>query len=200
MQTGNNDLFLRMWYEVVYSKINFSIRSIEQSVEMGEKWIPQPKGGPYRKWYGNLEYVVNFGNGGMDLNNYDGTSIIKNPQYYFLQGITWSHTTSKAFSARYMPEGYIFNVEAPSLYLNSEQHLPYILGVFNTKVLDMLFGAISQTMHYMAGDMAKIPLFFTSEKARIESVGKAVKTNIENAKCDWDSFEISWDFRRHPLI
>ena len=200
MQTGNNDLFLRLWYEVDYRKINFEVRSLPQCEQMAEKWIPQPKGGPYRKWYGNLEYVVNFAENGSDLKAYPGTSIIKNPQYYFKEGISWSHTTSKSFSARYMPQGCIFNVEAPSFYPNNLEQLYYILGVFNTKVLDELFGAISQTMHYMAGDMAKIPIFFSANATLLSSIQGLVQQAISTSKADWDSFETSWNFKRHPLV
>ncbi len=200
MQTGNNDLFLRMWYEVKHSKINFEIQNLLQCEQMTEKWIPQPKGGSYRKWYGNLEYVVNFEKNGRDLKTYPGTSIIKNPQYYFKEGISWSHTTSKSFSARYMPKGCIFNVEAPSFYPNNLDYLSYILGMFNTKVLDQLFGIISQTMHYMAGDMAKIPIYFSENTHLLHSIESLVQHSVFISKTDWDSFETSWDFKRHTLV
>ena len=200
MQTGDNNLFLRMWYEVIYDKINFCVENLEQSKLMKEKWIPQPKGGSYRKWYGNLEYVVNFGNQGKDLKAYTGTSIIKNPSFYFREGVSWSHTTSKAFSARYMPKGCIFNVEAPSFYPNTNGYLIYILGLFNTKILDELFGAISQTMHYMAGDMAKIPVYLSEDKYQIQHIEEIVYDSIGISKFDWDSVETSWDFKHHPLV
>lgn len=200
MQTGNNDLFLRLWYEVSYGKVNFGIKSLSQCEQMVEKWIPQPKGGSYRKWYGNLEYVVNFAENGKALKAYPGTSIIKNPQYYFTEGISWSHTTSKSFSARYMPQGCIFNVEAPSFYPYDLKILYYILGVFNTKVLDELFGAISQTMHYMAGDMAKIPIYFSANETLQSSIQLLVQQAISISRADWDSYETSWDFTIHPLV
>lgn len=165
---------------------------------VSEKWFPHPKGGAYRKWYGNLEYVVNFGDNGRELRNFDGTSIIKNPQYYFKRGIFWSHTTSGVFSSRLMPEGCIFNVEAPSFYPSDNIDLLYVLAFFNTKVLDQLFGYISQTMHYMAGDMAKIPIYI--ENKEYPEIDKKVEENITLCKQDWDYFETSWDFKRHPLV
>ena len=198
MQTGNNDLFLRLWFEVNIESIKFDARNFDDCEEMHEKWIPQPKGGPYRKWYGNLDYVVNFAHNGRDLKNYEGTSIIKNPQYYFKEGISWSHTTSSAFSARYMPEGCIFNVEAPSFYPNNGVSLKYILGFLNSVVLDEIFGYISQTMHYMAGDMAKIPVL--TDKENLSRIENLVTQNIAIEKEDWDSFETSWEFKKHPLI
>ena len=198
MQTGNNDLFLRLWFEVCFLKINFN--ALPEEKEPANKWFPQPKGGSYRKWYGNLEYVVNFENNGDALKNYQGASIIKNPQYYFREGVSWSHTTSKAFSGRYMPQGCIFNVEAPTFYLNKRENLLYILGMVNTKVLDKLFGVISQTMHFMAGDMSRIPIIKTTETAIKNRVENVVKDNILLSRFDWDSFETSWDFKRHPLL
>ena len=198
MQTGNNDLFLRFWFEVSVSKIKFGTKQSDDITKVNGKWFPQPKGGAYRKWYGNFEYVVNFEDNGEALRHYPGTSIIKNPQYYFREGISWSHTTSKSFSARYMPIGCIFNVEAPSFYPNKNTSLIYVLGFVNTKVLDRLFGAISQTMHYMAGDMAKIPVIFRSPKEN--DIASFVRENIDLSKTDWDSFETSWDFMVHPLV
>lgn len=198
MQTGNNDLFLRFWFEVSVSKIKFGTKQSDDITKVNGKWFPQPKGGAYRKWYGNFEYVVNFEDNGEALRHYPGTSIIKNPQYYFREGISWSHTTSKSFSARYMPIGCIFNVEAPSFYPNKNTSLIYVLGFVNTKVLDRLFEAISQTMHYMAGDMAKIPVIFRSPKEN--DIASFVRENIDLSKTDWDSFETSWDFIVHPLV
>ena len=200
MQTGNNDLFLRLWFEVSFANIKFSTSSSDDLKKVWQKWFPQPKGGPYRKWYGNFEYIVNFQENGRDLRSFTGTSIIKNPQFYFHRGVSWSHTTSKYFSGRYMPEGCIFNVEAPTFYPNDNSILYYFLAFSNTKILDQLFGLISQTMHYMAGDMAKIPLILLNDKEIKLKVDNLAQESITLSKTDWDSFETSWDFKRHPLV
>ena len=199
MQTGNNDLFLKFWYEIDKRDIGCGIESEEMCKKVNPKYIPQPKGGAYRKWYGNLEYVVLYKDDGKALREYQGTSIIKNPQYYFREGISWSHTTSKAFSGRYMPRGCIFNVEAPTFYPNKDVNIWYVLGFLNTEITDVLFGTISQTMHYMAGDMAKIPVFLSDDR-RTEEVEAYSKQSTEISREDWDSFETSWDFKKHPLI
>ena len=199
MQTGNNDLFLKFWYEIDKRDIGYGIESEEMCKKVNPKYIPQPKGGAYRKWYGNLEYVVLYKDDGKALREYQGTSIIKNPQYYFREGISWSHTTSKAFSGRYMPRGCIFNVEAPTFYPNKDVNMWYVLGFLNTEITDVLFGTISQTMHYMAGDMAKIPVFLSDDR-RTEEVEAYSKQSTEISREDWDSFETSWDFKRHPLV
>ncbi len=200
MQTGNNNLFLRMWYEVVFNNIKFDTDENENLDFIEEKWFPQPKGGAFRKWYGNLEYVVDFYKKGKALSEYDGTSIIKNPQYYFKKGISWSHTTSKSFSGRFMPKGMIFNVEAPTLYLNDSESIEYVLGFMNTKVFDKLFLVINQTMHYVTGDVAKIPLIDISNKVLADNIESKTRNNLYLSKVDWDSFETSWEFKKHPLI
>lgn len=200
MQTGNNDLFLRFWYEVEYTNIKYGTLPSDDLTKINEKWFPQPKGGSYRKWYGNFEYVVNFKNNGRDLRAYTGTSIIKNPQFYFREGVSWSHTTSKAFSGRYIPEGCIFNVEAPTFYPIETETIYYVLAFVNTKILDQLFGVISQTMHYMAGDMAKIPVIICENESQELLISELAKRNVLLSKQDWDFFETSWDFKCHPLV
>ena len=199
MQTGDNNLFLRLWQEIRFENIKFDTSPSDDLHLISQKWFPQPKGGPYRKWYGNLDYVVNFKNNGEDLQSFTGTSIIKNSQYYFRKGMCWSHTTSKSFSGRLMPEGCIFNVESPAFYTNGETMLEYVLGFSNTKILDRLFGAISQTMHYMAGDMAKIPILTCDEECK-KVVSEKTLDCVAMAKTDWDSYETSWDFKKHPLL
>lgn len=200
MQTGDNNLFLRFWHEVAFKNIKFGTLPNENITKYAQKWYPQPKGGPYRKWYGNFEYVVNFKNNGEDLRNFSGTSIVKNPQFYFQKGVSWSHTTSKSFSGRFMPNGCIFNVEAPTFYPNDQNMLEYFLGFSNTKILDQLFGTICQTMHYMAGDMSKIPLIQCANKFITELIVQKVQDSVLLSMSDWNSFETSWDFKKHPMI
>ena len=200
MQTGDNNLFLRFWQEVCFDNIKFNTTPSEDLLSIEQRWFPHPKGGSYRKWYGNLEYVVNFKKNGEDLRNFTGTSIIKNPQFYFRKGVCWSHTTSKCFSGRFMPEGCIFNVESPTFYPSDERILVYVLGFSNTKILDKLFGVISQTMHYMAGDMAKIPVMNCANIETQDTIKVITNNCVEIAKNDWNSYETSWDFKRNPLV
>ena len=198
MQTGDNNLFLRLWFEVLFFKINLQIEKQDECEHMEGKWIPQPKGGSCRKWYGNLDYVVNYEDNGRELRNYTGTSIIKNPQFYFREGASWSHTTSSIFSARYMPKGCIFNVEAPAFYPNENVSLLYVLGFLNTNIFNDLFGYISQSLHFLAGDMAKLPVYY--DRLSVKKVENLVEEAIRLSKEDWDSFETSWDFIRHPIV
>ena len=200
MQTGDNNLFLRLWHEVAFKKIKFGTLSTDNLMKIVQKWFPQPKGGAYRKWYGNLEYVVDFKNNGESLRNFPGTSIIKNPQFYFKEGVSWSHTTSKYFSGRLMPKGCIFNVESPAFYAHDEKMLYFFLAFSNTKILDLLFGMISQTMHYMAGDMAKIPIISNPDTTLLKKIDELAIANVDFSMQDWNNFETSWDFKKHPMI
>ena len=199
MQTGNNSRFLRAWYEVDFDDIRFDLTDLKDAGTMPQKWVPQPKGGPYRRWYGNLEFVVNYAGGGRALREYDGTSLLKNPQFYLREGVTWSHTTSGAFSARYLPPGTIFNVESPAFYPDKPLSVPLMLGFFNSKVCGALFACLNRTMHFMPGDAAKLPLRIPGNDV-IKRVEALALENVEIAKTDWDENETSWDFTVDPLL
>ena len=194
LQTGNNELFLRLWYELDLKRIAFDVESREDNRYKTFKWYPQTKGGSYRKWYGNYDYVVNWENDGFAIKNYEGTGIAKNQEYYFETCSTWSHTSMRGFSARYVPKGFLFNVEAPSAFRCKTADA--LLGFLNTKIIDYYFNASGSSIHYLAGAVAQIPFGIPSDT----KVNDIVKENIEGAKADWDSFETSWDFTRHPLI
>ena len=200
LQTGNNDLFLRYWYETNISSIAFHCKNHIEAANTKKKWFPHPKGGSYRKWYGNFEYVVNYYNNGYAIKNYEGFGLIKNSQYYFKEGITWSHTTSGSYASRFLPEGYIFNVEAPSLYLFDELNIKYVLGALNTKITNKLWQYLNQTMHYLAGDIGKLPVIVLNNNELRQKIDVLVEQNIVISKDDWDSFETSWDFEEHPLL
>ena len=194
LQTGNNEKFLRQWFEISIQKIGYNIKDSEECKIKNHKWLPQVKGGSFRKWYGNLDYVVNYENEGQEIKNYDGTGMIKNSQFYFLEGLTWSHTTSGSFAIRYLPQGFLFNVEAPTLYNLPNNY--YCLGLLNTKITDLLFGLLNESMHYLVGDIIKLPFIFLKK----ENINNLVQQNISISKEEWDSRETSWDFEKLFLI
>lgn len=200
MQTGCNDRFLRFWHEVSKTKTSIALFG-ETGLDdiKSYKWIPQPKGGPFRKWWGNYEYLVNYENDGKELKSFPGNAIIKNPSYYFKIGFSWSHTSSASFSARYMPSGCIFNVEAPSFYSENQQDILTGLGFSNSTTFSLLFSFVNQTMHYMAGDVAKIPYRMLGDINR-DIISRLVTSCIDISRRDYDSVETSWDFKRHPLL
>ena len=197
LQTGQNDLFLKYWHEVSVHNIAFGMHTKEEYLASERKWAPQIKGGDYRKWYGNFDYVVNWENDGQEIRNCKGARLnaMGRNDLFFREGITWSHTTSSVYGARYLPFGHLFNVEAPTLFVSKEkQH--YILGFLNSCVAQKYLTAINATMHYLVGDISSLPLIFRAN----ECLSELVKENISISRTDWDSFETSWDFTRHPLL
>ena len=197
LQTGQNDLFLKYWHEVSVHNIAFGMHTKEEYLASERKWAPQIKGGDYRKWYGNFDYVVNWENDGQEIRNCKGARLnaMGRNDLFFREGITWSHTTSSVYGARYLPFGHLFNVEAPTLFVSKEkQH--YILGFLNSCVAQKYLTAINATMHYLVGDISSLPLIFRAN----ECLSELVKENISISRTDWDSFETSWDFARHPLL
>lgn len=201
LQTSDNNRFLRLWFEVGFDKSVFDCKSHEESKIRNEKWYPHTKGGEYRKWYGNLEYLINWQHDGEELYAFASelygspTRIIKSTELYFQPYITWSHTTSKKqFAARRIASGMIFNVESPSMYPNMD--FSYFMGLLNSKPATRVFQAKNQTFHFLAGDAAKIPVIYRPS----EDINTLVNEAVCNSKEDWDAFETSWDFQRHPLI
>lgn len=195
LDTGNNEQFIRNWYEVQYQKVKFDAKSYEEISE-NKKWVPHTKGGTYRKWYGNFEYVLAF-----DKENYSKLLLSGNHlpsrQFYFQQGITWSRISTSNFGVRYTPSGMVFNSACPTAFAE-ENLLKYALGLLNSKIVFSYVTALSPTMNFQAGDIDKVPCIILDKV--FECVIKYVEKNIDLSKCDWDSFETSWDFQRHPLV
>lgn len=193
--TGDNDRFLHYWYEVPSSE--FSIYKLENA-----KWFPMNKGGESRRWYGNQEYVVNWENDGVEIKNFkdEKGKLRSRPQNLncnFKESISWSLITSGVFSVRYYPETFMFNVAGISCFPN-EKDIWYLLALLNSRVVINITQILNPTLNMNAGDIAKIPVVFDSN--RVAGVEAYAKENVGIEKCDWDSFETSWDFKRHPLI
>lgn len=192
LQTGNNGKYLRLWHEVEYSSIDFEA---SQESSFDKKWYPHTKGGNYRKWYGNLDYVINWENDGMEIKAEKG-SVIRSPQMYFKEGITWSHTTSGGFSGRQLPAHCIINVESPSIY-NCDKPF-YIMGLLNSLVGELIFQTMNSTMHYLVGNVSKVPVIVDEKELNI--VNRLVKECIDISKDDWDERETSWGFKKNKLV
>ncbi|WP_129724328.1 BREX-1 system adenine-specific DNA-methyltransferase PglX [Xylanivirga thermophila] len=201
LATADNNRFLRLWHEVNYNKINFQCKSIEDSLNSKAKWFPYNKGGPRRQWYGNYDYVVNWENDGFEIRNFKDRwgkqrSVVRNPQYYFREAITWSLITSGGFSIRYRETGSIHDVAGMSAFSNNRDKLMYILGLMSTKIANYVFKILNPTINLQVGDFNNFPVLFIDSKPIID----IVKKSIDIAKKDWDSFEISWGFQKHPLL
>lgn len=201
LATGCNDIFLRYWDEVDRNKINFAAISIKNAVESAKKWFPYNKGGDYRKWYGNNEFIVNWEQDGNLIRNFKNEqgklrSRPQNTDYYFKESFSWSLITSGGISFRYKPKGFIFDVAGMSCF--TDKNLEYFLALCNTPVVDAYMKIIAPTINYQAGDIAKIPVIYKQECN--EQVTALVKENISFSKSDWDAFETSWNFTKHPLV
>ena len=195
--TGNNDTFLRFWSEVDFTKIGFNMADREEASKANKKWFPCNKGGAFRRWYGNNNYLANWEFDGKEMTEFKG-SVIRNPQFYFRQGITWSSLTSGKLSMRYSPKGFLFESKGSVCFMKDENNLLYILGLMNTSIVSNMLLVLSPTLDYHEGPMSRVPIIISNQyKNRVE---KIVKENIEMCKEDWDSFETSWDFKCHPLI
>ena len=197
--TGNNDLFLRNWNEINYSKIGYSMSNSQEALESKKKWFPYNKGGEFRKWYGNQEYLVNWENDGYEIKNfYDEKGKLRsrpqNAECYFKESISWSKVSSSNFSMRFYQKGLLF-ADAGMSYFSNE-NLKYILGLSNSKLINKILSLLSPTLNFEVGHISNIPIV-TKENSLIENL---VEKNISISKEEWDSRETSWDFERSSLI
>lgn len=201
MATANNDLFLRLWYEVNETKIGWGKKNITESLDSRMKWFPYNKGGDYRKWYGNNDYLVNWSNDGYEIkNNVDlrtgrTRSHNYNGDFAFRKGITWSALSVSKISVRYVNNGFLFDSKGARGFANDENSY-FSLGLINSIVGQSYLSFIAPTVDFKVGDIIQIPLVLIDK----EDVVSKVQENISISKTDWDSFETSWDFQTHPLL
>jgi len=205
MRTGNNERFLRLWYEPNFRKIGFGYSSAKDANGHGAKWIPYNKGGEFRKWYGNLDYIVNWEDNGFEIKENTrkvypqlGENLgwkISNEQYYFKEGISWTVVTSKVCFRRYY-QGNIFSNSGQSVIASDSNLLDYLTGALNSCVSEVALNILSPTLGFESGYVNKVPIVISNQ----EIVQNIVNANIILGKSDWDSYETSWDFQRHPLL
>ena len=192
--TGNDALFVRFWHEVNLPKIGFSCSSHADMVRSPKKWFPKTGGGTYRKWYGNIEDVVNLENDGAKIKATVPNYRLRDPVYYMREAITWTEVASGHFSCRYVPSGVLFGNGGPACFFQKNLH--YTLGLLNSKVANSFLQAIAPTINFGPEQINRVP-FLLDKECEIENF---VRSNITISKADWDSFEASWDFQCHPLI
>ena len=185
MDTGNNDYFIKLWHEVDFLKISLDKKN--------KKWIPYDKGGEYRKWYGNNNYVLNYENDGLELKN--STANLRSKHLYFKKSITWNALSSADTCFRFSTYLGAFDSAGSSLFPNEDQII-YYLGLLNSKQSQYFLNLINPTLNYGAGSMANIPIIYTP----LKTIDDISRINVDLSKQDWDSFETSWDFTVHPLV
>ena len=201
LATADNGRFLRLWYEVCCSNITFDCKSCEDSIRAGTRWFPYNKGGEFRKWYGDNDYVVNWENNGYEIKNFKDEkgklrSRPQNTQFYFNESASWSKISSGPISFRYKPSGFIFDVAGTSIFSENNKQLIYILGLCNSNVIMNVLKAMSPTLNYEVGQIATLPFIMANE----HEVNTFTNDSVRLSKEDWDSFETSWDFMIHPLV
>ena len=191
LKTGDNNRFLRLWFEISSSKF---------SIYNGTKWFPCNKGGDYRRWYGNNDYVIDWENDGFELKNFrhpDGRqkSRPQNLQYQFRKGLTYTNISSSKFGIRYCPAGFAFDA-AGSMIFTADNNILYLLGLLSSKTILSFTNILSPTMTFEVGQISLIP-FIEKHSSLIDNL---VRQNILLAKDEYDGFETSWDFEKHPLV
>jgi len=197
LQTSDNKRFLRLWHEVDINRIGFGFPDAESAKESGLRWFPYNKGGPFRKWYGNQDYVVNWESDGAEIKNFD-RAVVRNPSYYFHEGITWSNISSSKFSARLLDSGFIPGHKGPTCYAGAVNLSLSALGLLNSKVTSALLRVLSATISFEVGQISLVPA--VRPPAGYDRIQKRCMQNVVLSRSDWDSFETSWHFQQHPLL
>ncbi len=186
ISTGDNDRFMRKWYEVSREKMLYP-----------NKWIPCPKGGDYRKWYGNIDLLLNWENDGQELKAF-GKAMLGDERFFMKRGLTWTVISSKKTGFRVVPDGCICDHKGPLIYVFDERNTYYLLGILNSKYSEKLLHITAPTLGFEWGAIAKTP-WIVSEKYTGD-VNALVQNNVTLSKSDWDAFETSWDFQYHPIV
>ena len=194
IKTGDNDQFVRLWYEVSINKT---------SLQNGKKWYPYNKGGDYRRWYGNNINLVNWENEGEKIKNFrreDGKlrSRPQNLSFMGREGLTYTDISSTYFGIRWSASGFIFDATGSMIFPNDKLKQNYLLGLLSSKVTTLYTSFFSPTIHFEVGEISRIPIIYDANY--VDTINRITNKNIELARSDWDSFETSWDFKRHPLL
>lgn len=189
MITGNNNKFLRQWFEVSKLKVRTS-----EGSSAGQIWAPYNKGGDFRKWYGNQDSVADWRNGGRDFTR--NRSV--NSSLYFRPYVSWSYFTSRTASARFFPEGFLWDVHGSGAFTDKKHDENRILGLICSIVGIKLLETLNPTLSFQVENMLAMPLAnFGNREAQLEHV---VLSAIDIARSDWDAYETSWDFTTLPLL
>ena len=196
LATGDNSKMLRLWFEVDRMRLVVNSPNLETfQSNKNNRYVPYNKGGAYRKWYGNVDNVIKF-----DSVSYSYLLTVGNHlpsrELYFKESITWSKVTSGGLSMRYIPQGSAFDVAGCSIF--AERNLKYILALCNSSIMQVLIHTLSQTINYEVGTIKAMPVIIANDiKTTVEDISNEC---IIISKTDWDSYETSWDFKRHPFI
>ena len=193
LDTGDNDRFLRYWHEVDFSKLGIGYDSARSFLQSGSKWAPHDKGGDFRKWYGNNDWIINWGFDGMELKASSANLI--SPQFYFQRAITWSALSSGRPGFRLSDQGALSNTAGSSMF-PEEKDISSVLAYMNSSVVLKALELLAPTLNYSAGPVGSVPLM----PDNIDRCPEISDMCVSISKGDWDSSETSWNFKRHPLV
>jgi type II restriction/modification system DNA methylase subunit YeeA len=204
MVCGGIDRFGKLWHEIEYEKINLNALNSNDAVSSQKMWFPYAKGGAFCKWYGNHDYVVNWFNDGFEIRNTKHPTSERmissnyNLDFIFKKGITWTDLSSGKFGSRYLPNGFLFDTAGPSLFIDDDENYYYILSFLNTGIANTILSIINPTMHFLAGNVAALPLFISKHhKESLSGIGAGC---IDISKLFYDQLENSWNFAKNNLI
>lgn len=196
LDSGNNDKFLRYWQEVSFDLVGIGYKNYLDALQSKKKWFPFNKGGTFRRWYGNNEYLINWENNGEEIKNYEGSNI-RNQSFYFQNGITFPRIGSNKFSARYSCQGAIFDGNGPMCF--TDDKLLFTLAYMNTSTMMAYIYLLCPTISFQIGDIFKVP-FKEPDSEDNNEISNIVSQNISISRSDWDAHETSWDFQRNELL
>ena len=207
LSTGNNDRFLRRWWEVARGRCGFGLPDRQAARDSGKKWFPHNKGGRFRKWYGNQEYLINWEHDGRAIRQY-GTekggrprSAVRNDGYYFREALTWSYVATFSNCAfRLQRTGTIHDAVGPCAFSAGRIDRQTLLAYCNTPIVSVLKGTVSPSTNFSVGPFKTLPILPEAYAGKDGVVRQHTRQLVDAARQDWDAYERSWDFQVHPLL
>ena len=205
--TSDNNKFLRLWHEIDFSKIKFDSVALIDAKKSEKKWFPYNKGGAFRRWFGNQEFLINYADDGKEIKDFHEIlnltspgGRLKNQDCYFLENVSWSKISSGDFSARYFPPGFIFDVAGSAMFSPSRTDLNLLCGALNSKIAHFVLKALSPTLNYEAEHIKKIPIAITSNHPHANLIDSNVMEAIELSRSEGNDFENCWGFRELSFL
>ena len=195
LATADNGRFLRSWFEVSQNRIGFGFENAASAARSGKKWFPYNKGGAFRRWYGNQEFLVNWENDGEQIRKFKN-AVIRNPQTYFKSSLSWSKISAGNIAFRFFPNGFLYDVAGTSLFPKKILLNDYFLGLLNSNVIKHILHLISPTLNFEVGQIATLPI----KEINSELINNIVFFVKNISKLDWDAHETSWDFQFNEIL
>jgi len=196
--TGKDALFVRNWSEVDYCSIGFGLINHEQMIHENPTWVPITNGGAYRKWYGNLINITLLKNNGEKIKTLEGNNHrLRNPAFYFREGINWTLFSSSKFCVRTSPESILFG-NGSRTFFPSTNDSDYLLALFNTKVVEFILNLYNPTNNAVNEDIETVPIVYSDKNRGL--VNSYSNSSLKISQIDWNYREASWDFEQSPLL